>query len=290
MQNDMKEAYEIARFILQKELSQSDKDAIGSLGPEDVLVVPGKYDHMEEVLGLLGVPYTAGVPNARARSSAKLILANCPGDVLEGHLRGVKLWVRHGGYLVTTDWAIRPLQEMFPRYIRWTGETTADTHVALDATDKAADSTTADQQTEEQPIWWLEGSSYPFRVTEDVEILLTSQELKQRYGSRLVAVRWTYGQGEVFHMISHLYLQRTELRSARSTATFKETAGTYGVTEDELSTLSDNLQTVTEGALKASLASSSFFYKILGSATKAKTGSEAGSSTRRRRSTLRWVD
>ena len=69
----------------------------------------------------------------------------------------------------------------------------------------------------DDPQWWLEGSSYPIRVLdpERVQVLITSTELGQKYGEAPVAVPFRHGEGEVFHMISHYYLQRTELRNAR---------------------------------------------------------------------------
>lgn len=69
----------------------------------------------------------------------------------------------------------------------------------------------------DDPQWWLEASSYPIRVhdSERVQVLLSSRELHSKYGEAPVAVLFHHGEGEVFHMISHYYLQRTELRSQR---------------------------------------------------------------------------
>ena len=46
-------------------------------------------------------------------------------------------------------------------------------------------------------------------------MLITSRELEEKYGEAPVAVWFRWGEGDVFHMISHYYLQRTELRTAR---------------------------------------------------------------------------
>jgi hypothetical protein len=68
----------------------------------------------------------------------------------------------------------------------------------------------------DDPQWWLEGSSYPIRVLgPKVSVLITSRELEEKYGEAAVAVTFKWGKGEVFHMISHYYLQRTDLRTAR---------------------------------------------------------------------------
>ena len=67
------------------------------------------------------------------------------------------------------------------------------------------------------PVWWLEGSSYPTRILDPdrVQVLIRSRELESRWGESAVAVLFRHGQGEVFHMVSHYYLQRTETRDAR---------------------------------------------------------------------------
>ena len=68
---------------------------------------------------------------------------------------------------------------------------------------------------QDDPQWWLEASSYPISIvdTARVQVLITSKELGEKYGEDPVAVWFRWGEGEVFHMISHYYLQRTELRT-----------------------------------------------------------------------------
>jgi hypothetical protein len=68
---------------------------------------------------------------------------------------------------------------------------------------------------ETQPVWWLEGMSYPIRILNKntVKVLIRSDELKNKYGEDAVLVRFEYGKGVVYHMISHFYLQRTEVKN-----------------------------------------------------------------------------
>ena len=70
---------------------------------------------------------------------------------------------------------------------------------------------------DDDPQWWLEGSSYPIRVlnTEEVEVIISSKEIERQYGESPVFVTFPVGQGRVYHMISHFYLQRSETRTAR---------------------------------------------------------------------------
>ena len=83
---------------------------------------------------------------------------------------------------------------------------------------------------QDDPQWWLEASSYPISVVDEerVKILITSRELGEKYGERPVAVWFRWGEGDVFHMISHYYLQRTAERTARHAAS----AGAYFAEQD----------------------------------------------------------
>jgi hypothetical protein len=69
----------------------------------------------------------------------------------------------------------------------------------------------------DDPQWWLEGSSYPIEIVnqKEVDILIKSKEIEKKYGESAVFVTFDYGKGKVYHMISHFYLQRAETRTAR---------------------------------------------------------------------------
>jgi hypothetical protein len=66
-------------------------------------------------------------------------------------------------------------------------------------------------------VWWLEGSSYPIQILDKkkVKVLVRSDELKRRYGHDPVIVSFEWGEGIVYHMISHFYLQRSETRTKK---------------------------------------------------------------------------
>jgi hypothetical protein len=69
----------------------------------------------------------------------------------------------------------------------------------------------------DDPQWWLEGSSYPIQILdkEKVKVLVTSKEIEQKYGEAPVFITFDYGEGKIYHMISHFYLQRSETRTKR---------------------------------------------------------------------------
>ena len=66
------------------------------------------------------------------------------------------------------------------------------------------------------PKWWLEGQSHPIRILDRqrVQVLMASEEMKRKYGESPIAVTFKYGDGQVLHIVSHYYLQRTETRTA----------------------------------------------------------------------------
>ena len=72
----------------------------------------------------------------------------------------------------------------------------------------------------DEPLWWLEGSSYPIEIInkDKVETLVKSKEIEKKYGESPVFVSFQYGKGKVYHMISHFYLQRSETRSKRDSS------------------------------------------------------------------------
>lgn len=184
-------------------------------------MVPGSYDHVELVLGALELPYTPvdahQLPAVSLRPEQVLVL-NCPGHLPPPAIRQVKEFVRRGGSLFSTDWTLRNvLEPVFPGHVEYNDRPTADDVVRIEIHDREHRFLKGVMEEGDEPVWWLEGSSYPIRILDPewVEVLLSSQELEGKYGEAPVAVAFGHGDGEVFHMISHYYLQRTELRSKR---------------------------------------------------------------------------
>lgn len=203
--------------------------ALRAVDEHDIVVVPGCYDHCELVLDALELPFTElpadQLPAARLRPE-QLLVVNCPGHLPDRAIPVVRRFVTAGGSLFTTDWALRHVIEpAFPGVLAYNQRPTGDDVVRIEI--RTADNPwlAGVLDSGDDPQWWLEGSSYPITILDPdrVEVLLSSRELADRYGEAPVAVRFTHGRGEVFHMISHYYLQRTDLRTARHT----QGAGTY---------------------------------------------------------------
>ena len=198
-----------------------DAEALNRIIASDILVVPGSYDHVELVLAALEMPYTTVAPHQLARLRMRpeqLLIINCPGDLSREAIcacprlrRGRRQPVHH------RLGAAQCPRAGVPRHVAYNEQPTADTVVRIEIIDRANPFLAGVMEDGDAPVWWLEGSSYPIRILapERVQVLLSSAELAGRYGEAPVAIQFRHGAGEVFHMISHYYLQRTELRGER---------------------------------------------------------------------------
>lgn len=231
-------AYRAGARIARERIARDDpraEAALRAVEAADVVVVPGCYDRVEQVLDALALPFTALPAAALARASLRpeqLLVLNCPGQLDAAALERVRDFVAAGGSLFTTDWALRHVIEpAFPGTIAWTGRETGDDVVGIEVRERENPFLRGVLDEGGDPQWWLERSSHPIRVLdpERVRVLIASRELGERYGEPAVAVIFRHGEGEVFHMISHYYLQRTELRSARHAQPASAFAAEQGV-------------------------------------------------------------
>ena len=220
-------AYAAASELTRNRIRRETPDAAAALEAvqaSDIVVVAGCYDHVEHVLGALELPHTViepdRLPSVRLRPE-QLVVVNCPGKLPHRAIDQVRTFVAGGGSLFTTDWALRHVIEpAFPGVLAYNDSPTADAVVRIEIVNRDNPFLAGVLDGDDDPQWWLEGSSYPIRILDHdrVDVLLTSRELGERWGEQPVAVLFRHGDGEVFHMISHYYLQRTETRSARHQA------------------------------------------------------------------------
>lgn len=146
------------------------------------------------------------------------MFVNCPGHFSPLGLRKLSAFVEVGGFLFTTDWALKHvLEPAFPGYVAYNHQKTRDEVVRIEVIDKDDPFLASILGPDDDPHWWLEVSSYPIQILDParVKVLITSPEIRERYGEAPVFVTFDVGAGRVYHMISHFYLQRTETRTAR---------------------------------------------------------------------------
>jgi hypothetical protein len=220
-------AYRAAAHITREQLRRDAPeraDILAAVEKADVVVVAGIYDHVESVLEALEVPHTVVGPedvDQLALRPEQLLIVNCPGQVSSAAVTRIRGFVEAGGSLFTTDWALKHvLEPAFPRVLAFEKAPTPDDVVRIEVKDRENIYLQGVLDGQDDPQWWLEASSYPISIvdTERVQVLITSRELGEKYGEAPVAVWFRWGEGDVFHMISHYYLQRTELRTARHQA------------------------------------------------------------------------
>ena len=272
----MIDAYKTAADSFKEQIEPNEK-AYKRLLTQEAVVVEGCFDHTERVLDALGLSYRAippeGLATIEMRSDQPLFI-NCPGELPPESIRWLRNWVEtEGGCAVTTDWALpNCVQKAFPGFIEHNGRSTTDDVVSVTVAPEGMAMLGDLIATDDDPRWWLEGSSHPIRVLDSdrVEVLIESDEMKSKYGDSPIAVRFHPGKGTVYHMVSHAYLQRTKAKSMKQEASAADFLTKKGITGDAAATLKND-QTV--GEVEAAYLSVSLVGRILSEYTE-KTNEE----------------
>ncbi len=263
-------AYKFAASIVKEEMRRDaplTAEALTEIIESDLVVVGGCYDHVERVLLALEVPFKKVSDQQLSDlklNPEQLLIINCPGNLPEFSLRQVAKFVESGGTLFTTDWALRNvIEQAFPGVIEYNDTPTGDDVVRIQLLDSQSPYLQGVLDVDDDPQWWLEGSSYPIRILdkEKVRVLITSKELGEKYGEEAVAVVFKHGDGEVFHMISHYYLQRSDLRSERHEMSAAEYANSKNVPITP--SMRDQADDLTLGVVEAAGSSARFMANIL---------------------------
>jgi len=235
---DMDSSYRIAQELFKDRLRKQSPETLELLDDmhaADVIVVSGGYDHIEQVLESSDTPFTLVQPEMLDKAKLRpdqVVFINCPGILNKKGLRKLEGFVRSGGFLFTTDWALRNVIEpAFPGFLEYNDRPTLDEVVRIEILDREDTILQSVLDEQDDPQWWLEGSSYPIKIRNfgHVRVLIQSKQLGERHGESPVFVSFDYGEGQVYHMISHFYLQRSETRTARHAAPSSEYLASKGV-------------------------------------------------------------
>lgn len=269
----MQSAYRVAEELLRDKLREEAPEVLQELedlSAADVIVTKGQYDHIEEVFGHGGIPCTAVTTGQIDRAdlrSDQVIFVNCPGNFSDSGLRKLHQFVEEGGFLFTTDWALKHVvQPAFPGFLEYNGRSTADEVVRVEIVDREDPFLSSILGPDDDPQWWLEGSSYPIRVLkpDQVQILVTSKELGEKYGEPAVFVTFEFGLGRVYHMISHFYLQRTETRTRRQAGSSYEFLKEKGISETQFEKYAElGADDANLGSVESALSSRGMMSRVL---------------------------
>lgn len=267
----MQKAYSASAKILKAKMKKEraeDLELLDRAKDDSIAIVKGTYDKIELVMDAIGTDYilleTAAVGRIEFEPDQILII-NCPGTIDKEGINEIKRFVSKGGFLLTTDWALKNvLEKAFPKYVKYTGKNTRDDVVGIEIVDKSHPFLQGMFSKVANPQWWLEGSSYPIQILDKsaVQILVESSELKKKYGESPVIIVFEYGEGTVMHMISHYYLQRSDLRTARH----KKSAAEYAASEMALSEKDvdmKDLKGVSLGEVESAYTSAQFISNII---------------------------
>ncbi|TET61537.1 MAG: hypothetical protein E3J52_01195 [Promethearchaeota archaeon] len=198
-----------------------------------ILAVNGRYEKPKKVIEHMYASLKNVIKEKEIMkedlSQYDVVLIGCPGsDIPYASHPKVRDFVMNGGWLITTDWALRSIIEnIFPGYIRWNQAKTADAVVAcqiiepnhpfLDGVLTEIQQSKWQKQTAKNTKksefrWWLETRSFPIQIVnhQAVRVLIGSWEIQNKWGESPVLVEFDYGKkgGRIIHMISHTHLQK----------------------------------------------------------------------------------
>lgn len=176
---------------------------------QTIIEVKGKWDDSGHALRTFGMGCTKVPPDKLSKfdlSKSKILIVDCAGNVPHDALETINKFVREGGYLLTTDWALEGcLQKAIPGYVEWNGDNTSESRV-VDAYIRTEDPSLT-MGTVSRAHWKLDKKCQLMRVIrpELVEILAASVQLKSDdiTGNGYLAATFRHKKGRVLHLVGH---------------------------------------------------------------------------------------
>ncbi|MHA1294295.1 MAG: hypothetical protein ACTSQJ_16725 [Promethearchaeota archaeon] len=271
---EMQKAYKASSKIMEKRMAKErpeDLEILQKVKDSSIIIIAGSYDRVESVLDMIKVPYVLIQPYEFHQinlNTNQILIVNCPGNLNKDDLEKIKAFVKKGGLLFSTDWALlNILEKIFPEYVKYNQRPTRDDCVAVQVVDKNNKFLDGLFTADEEPIWWLESSSYPIEIVdkEKVKVLVTSKEMEQKYGEAPIVIMFKYGDdGTVLHMTSHYYLQRAELRTDRHKMSAKEyVKSEMAFSEKELREIEKDLEGLTLGEAESAYSTTQFISNVI---------------------------
>ena len=266
--DDMQQAYRIGGALALEKLSASSQRAIQNMPNDAVIIVPGTYDHIDRVLDSLNVKYTTVDRNdiqTYPFRNDQTVYINCASNFPIEAARRLRQQVDNGLHIITTDWALtNVLQVAFSDFVKHNGRSTNDEVVGIQVVDPNHPLVHGflPASKHAQPQWWLETRSHPIEIVnkERVRVLIRSETLGNRYESDAILVTFNCGKGNVIHMISHFYLQRTETRDARHQMSAKQYAMDIKASPTATNLVEDHGQHLNYAQIQSSSTSAQFIY------------------------------
>jgi hypothetical protein len=178
-----------------------------------VVVVRGSADHMEQVLTQAKVKFVAVDPAELpelALNAKQVLMVNCTGDMSPEARERVRRFVAAGGFLYTTDHAVKQLIEpLFPNTIAYAGSTSEQVFpVKVRGTDEDRGLLNSLGGNAKE-MWQTASGGFTFKVLDPqrVTVLMESPEMAKVFGSGAIAARFRYQDGQVIHVTGHFFTQ-----------------------------------------------------------------------------------
>ena len=228
----------------------------------DVIVISGQYDRVQDVLTAMSIEHVVLPPDLVPDLDlmvTQTLMVNCHPSVAAGTVPKLREFVQRGGYLVTTDWALKHLtQRAFPKTIEHNGVQTRNDVVPVHVHDPSHPLLKDLKLTSDSPQWWLEGASYPIKVLDPrkVAVLMSSPAMAKRYQDAPVVVAFEHGEGRVVHMTSHFYLQQSKAIAAAGGQEKRPQGSKSALTQAEIDAL--NAKGIDASTVNASDLNSAF--------------------------------
>jgi HEAT repeat protein len=182
----------------------------------DVLVLQSRGDHIEKVLGELAIEHRLTASSritADGLDAAGVFVANCTGEIENDDVERLEWFVRSGGYLFGSCWAIHEtIERIAPGVVRKL-PTRDEVLDQVTATPWATDSPYLEGVFGEgvQPIYHLSGAHLiEVLEPERVEVLVDSAECAEEWGGGNLACWFTVGHGVILDSVNHFDLQGLE--------------------------------------------------------------------------------
>tara|TARA_Y100000310_G_scaffold298226_1_gene331987 strand:+ start:1506 stop:2210 length:705 start_codon:yes stop_codon:yes gene_type:complete len=202
----MEKALVVAAEQALTDMSEVKKELVSL---SDILVVRGAFDNTENVLEALntagqslkfqtvgGLDYPPG-PN-------RILIINCSKHY-KVNISAVRQFVKRGGYLITTDWALgRIVAKAFPETISVKNGGVSDGIV-----DIQPENSILTKDIRPNTKFYVDSGSELINIDNGHAVvpLLKSDGLKSKYQSDLLMCGFQWGEGKVFHTISHFAVQ-----------------------------------------------------------------------------------
>jgi hypothetical protein len=208
--------YDVSSKIVKDRMAAEnveDLSVINNLDANAVVVVFGSADKIQNVLTAINLPHTLIQPDQLhlvKLNPEQTLYINChPNGYDAAAYEKVRQFINDGGQVISTDYTLNTLlQYVFPNTLRYDGANSQDETIGIVINNDEKDDEVLKGFKNEE-TWRLAGGSHPITILDEinVKVLISSPQLAKFNASNAILIRFEYGKGVVYHMISHFELQ-----------------------------------------------------------------------------------